>query len=258
LMLLAGAFQALGDSPADNLRARASAGLQSGDAKTRVESLTPLAEEVYRLSSVTPDRSKFLLLAHDLVGPLKPELLKATRDENVGVRAMSAVLLAYVAPDPEVVAALLPLAREPAHDIHGPALGSLVLVGRDAPDARKLVLDLLDPTKPEQFGDAAYVAREWRMKEAVPALIQGLAACDLGTKQVAARTLEAIGSDAAGATRALEQELEQLKLATGAVSAALEQIRKASQPGDAKSPAAATPSAFRDEAEEGTPAARTR
>jgi HEAT repeat protein len=218
------------------------ADLQSPNPQVKGEALFPVVLEVHKLARLSgTDQSAAQMEIRALVQQLKPELLKGAYDDNIGVRSATALLLQFVESDSAVLAALVHLAREDDRNVRRPALGSLRAVGENFPDARTLVIEwLAKPGDPQQFEEGAYLAREWRMKEAVPALIEGLRACDLGTQQRAALALGAIGRDAAAAVPSLKQARSQLNLASGAVDAALKQIVDSS-PDTSTTPATKTP-----------------
>jgi len=236
ILLLVGGLVRARDRADARLVEKIETDLRSPDAKVRMEALASLYAEAVRQARGTKDRGDAVAIARSLVEPFKAEILKAASDENVGLRSVGAMLLQFVHSDDQVIAALVRLAAEEDRNVRRPAIGSLAAVGQDSPDARRLVLSWLqDISNAQQFEEGAYLAREWRMKEAVPALRQGLQACDPGTKQRAAIALGAIGGDAVDAIPSLQQQLGELKLATSAIANAIERIKKARQ-------ASATPS----------------
>lgn len=209
------------------------ADLKSSDPNTRARSMGLLFAEGEKLMHTAGSdvaRAQVAAQVHELTRPLRTEVIRAAHDADRGVRTAAAAVLGfgYLQPDDEIIAVLVDLAREDDPTIRYDALVGIALMGRDVPAARTLVLELLDSKRAGDFANGAGIAGQWQMKEAVPALISGLTACDPTTKEAAAKALGAIGSPAASAIPALQHELYELELVTPVFRHTLEEIRKVS------------------------------
>jgi len=156
------------------------------------------------------DKEAKLVDVRRYLQPVQPELIQLAGDKDSRVRSLSCYLLGLTQPNTEVIRTVTALISDSEDDVRRTALGSIVAIGGDTPEARKLILEILTQrANASVFRYAAKVAGEWRMKEAVLPLAESLHSDNNYVKQVSAQVLDGYGSEAISALPDLKRALNE-------------------------------------------------
>lgn len=186
--------------------------LESFDPAKRIEALSVLGKIVEEKTDQSNSDQAAMLAAQTLLEPYKSNLIEGTTNKNIGVQGLSVYLLNFSKPDSQVFDALLALAKNPHHDIQGPALAGLSRMDGSAnPEARKLIMSLLDFSNARLFRKASQVAASWKMEESLPMLLKALENDNPATVGDSADALGQMGKLALQSLPILQKKLDLIK-----------------------------------------------
>lgn len=195
--------------------------------------LLKVFEEFMRGAPRTRDEARGV--AGEFLSPVGGEIIRASKDESEGVRAIVACyLLPWFEASDDVIDAAVNLIGDENGDVRKGALGIAENLGSQDGRVRAAVLKLLDPQQPLKFSDGAAMVSKWRIPEAVPLLVAGVETDEVRVIKDAASALAAyddLAKEAIGALKRARARLEasgkrQERGAADAVGKAIQVIEK--------------------------------